>query len=101
MQSCEVWLECSKELVRYRMKTLFNKFNDLTLKTGVKVKKKISRSEKMWRYILNHKNKKYKTLKKIGFLVKFNFLVPPAPSFMGNFQIFWKRFNVDSLGTFQ
>ena len=49
MYSCEVWLECSKELVRYRMKTLLSKFNDLTLKTGVKVKKKISSSEKMLR----------------------------------------------------
>ena len=54
------------------MKILFAKFNDLTLKTGVKVKKN-SRSEKMWRYIINLKNEKVYKIGKNRFFGKISF----------------------------
>src|SRR6478609_5899096 len=43
-------------------------------------------------YILNIKNEKVKKIGKNGFFGKISFFGgPPAPSFMGNFQIFFKK----------
>ena len=76
--------------MRYRMKTLFSKFNDLTLKTGVKVKKKfkvrkITGVDKQWQIL------KTKKCKKGVFGKNAIFGGSLAPSLDGNVKILLKK----------